>query len=84
MIDEIQEIQIPKAYAWTLKQLQEVHDLTGCAFFGCEADDEHKVKPTIQMQNGKYIFGVDKIKRKFPELDMSKYKTIEYVPQEIE
>lgn len=76
-----------KVLSITLEELQELHVATNHEFFKCGEKDENghdMVVPTIGMQEGKYIYGRDRFVKTFPEIDISSYNVVDYVPQEIE
>ena len=63
----------------TLEEVQELHEATGCSFFGCE-DDEHTVITRTTMLYGKYLYTTKKFKDNFPKLSLEKYNKIIYTP----
>lgn len=71
-----------KVFELDIDQLQDLHDQTECGFFKC--DDDHKVIPTMTSREDKYLYGVDRFVSKYPEIDISGLKQIEFVPEEIE
>ena len=72
MMEEIKPIQV---FNFSDEELDEVHELTNREFF----KDDGNGKACKKALSGDHIYGVDKFMKRFPEIDMSKYKQVDYV-----
>ena len=77
-MEEITEQHKPQVFNFTDDELDEVHELTEGMFF----KDDGNGKACKKALSGNHIYGVDKFTKLFPEIDMSKYKQVDYVQPE--
>lgn len=76
-----------KVFELTYDQLQELHIATDHKFFKCGEKDKNgndQVIPTITQRGDKYLYGVERFTRKYPDVDISGLTQIEFVPNDIE
>ena len=77
-----------KVFELTIEQLQDLHEQTECAFFGC-ADDGITVVPTMAQRGDelgviKYLYGVDRFTQRFPDINIDGLTQIDFIPQNID
>lgn len=69
-----------KVLSLTYDQINVLHQQTGQNYF--EGDGNGNFKGgSLQKQDGKTIYGVDKFVEHFPSIDISQLEQVNYVPQ---
>lgn len=74
-----------KALKLTYDELDSLHQLTECSFFKHDEETGKVSLDAVQKNSeGSYVYGVDKLKDHFPDIDISGLDQIDYVSKVIE
>lgn len=72
-----------KVFELTYDELQYLHLASDHSFFKCgeeDGDGHDFIVPTITQREDKYLYGVDRFCKAYPDVDVSKLTIVEFVP----